>query len=340
MAQNTLEISVNGKWVAVPALHIDGKAVVVTGKFVKIAAVHDESWLESELETPRSCIDGLRARESGGLKADIFTFAQRLPATNPRYPYPVEWDSIAAIRLTTFEDWWRNLPQETRKNARRAARRGVVVKIQKFHDALIKDIVALNNDSPMRQNVAFAHYGKTFDEVKRDYSSFSDRSHFICAYLDEELIGLIKLVNCGRIAAIMQLLTKSSQYEKRPANALIAKAVEHCVQTQMSYLTYCNYSYGNKRQSSLSEFKSRNGFQEILVPRFYIPLTIRGKIGMKLKLHRDLLALLPESAIRWGLSFRAGLYKLRRVVRRCSSMPERPSSNRQMERSNPPAGSN
>ncbi len=340
MARNSLEISMNGKWVTVPALDIGDKPVVVTGRWIKVAAVHDEAWLESELEDPVSYIDGLKPRKLHRAMADIFTFAQKLPETRPRYSYYTEWDSVAAIRLTSFTDWWEHLPQETRKNARRAARQGVVVRIQRLDDVLIGGIVELNNDSQVRQNQPFFHYGKTFDEVRKDYSSFGERSDFICAYLGTELIGVIKIVYCGKIAAIMQLLTKRSQDATRPANALMAKAVERSEQRGMSYVTYCNYSYGNKRKSSLSEFKHRNGFEEIFVPRFYVPLTVKGKICLRLKLHRDFLGILPENVIRWGISARAKWYGMKRAVRRCSSMLERPSSNRQMGRSNPPAGSN
>ena len=74
-------------------------------------------------------------------------------------------------------------------------------------------------------------------------------------------------------------------YDKRPANALIAKAVELCEQQGMSYLMYCNYVY-NDPESSLTEFKRRNGFEQALVPRYYVPLTLKGKIALRLGLHR------------------------------------------------------
>jgi len=255
MAITNLEISMRGRWVRVPALDIGGKSIVVTGSLMKLAVIHDEEWLESELDDPEWCVRELKTCQANGLKADIFTFAQKLPATRPKYPYAMEWDSVAAIRLTSFTDWWeKRLPQETRKNARRAAKRGVVVRIQILDDAMIKGIVALNNDSPIRQGVAFSHYGKTPDEVRKDYSSFSDRSDLICAYLGDELIGLMKVVYSGETAAILYLLTKSSHYDKRPANALIARAVERCDQRGISYVTYGKYRYGNKGQSSLLEF--------------------------------------------------------------------------------------
>jgi len=321
MEVNDLEISVAGNWIRVPALDIDGKAVVVTGRWIKMAAIHDDEWLESELEDPEGCISKLKEGESHGVRADIFTFAQKLPATSPKYPYPLEWDNVAAIRLPSFKDWWENrLPQETRKNVRRSTRRGVVVRIEQLDDALIKGIVEINNDSVIRDNRRFWHYGKNYDEVKKDYLSFIDRSEFICAYLGDELIGLMKMVYGGGVAAIMQLLSKTAHYDKRPSNVLIAKAVERCEQKGLSYLTYGKYIYGNKAKSSLTEFKKRNGFEEILVPRFYVPLTIKGEMCMMLKLHRGVTRILPESVVRLGVNVRAKWYKLNLSARRCSSM--------------------
>ena len=74
----------------------------------------------------------------------------------------------------------------------------------------------------------FLHYGKNFDQVKRDEASYADRSEFICAYLGDEMVGVMKVVYRGDVASILKFLPKASHQDKRPANALIAKAVEVC----------------------------------------------------------------------------------------------------------------
>jgi hypothetical protein len=205
---------------------------------------------------------------------------------------------------------------------------------------LVQAIVGVNNDSSVRQDLPFAHYGKTFEEVKRDQQPFLGRSVFICAYVENELIGFLKLVICDGVATILTLLPKASQRDRRPANALIAKAVEVCDQHGISYLVYGLLNYGNKSDSSLRDFKIRNGFIEILVPRFYVPLTMWGFICIKVGLHRGLVGLLPLSCIKLALRFRAKCYDVARQVSRCSSMLEQPNCDRHMECSNPPAGSN
>ena len=57
---------------------------------------------------------------------------------------------------------------------------------------------------------------------------FQGSCDFICAYFGEEMIGFLHLVYRESIAAILNLTVKPSQLDKRPANALVAKAVEIC----------------------------------------------------------------------------------------------------------------
>jgi hypothetical protein len=308
MANDSIEISLKGKWIRVPALNVNGKSIIVTGRWIKVAAIHDEQWLESEVEDPEVCVKKLKQQESPRLQADIFTFAQKLPATLPKYKYRMEWDSVAAVRLTSFKEWWEKLPQETRKNVRRSQKRGVVVAIKEFGDEVIRGLMELNNDSPLRQGKPNTHYGKTFDQVKKDYSSFLDRSDLIGAYFGDELVGLLKIVYRGEVASILQCLPKASHLDKRPANALIAKAVELCEAKGASYLTYGMFNYGNKRDSPLREFKIRNGFEEVLLPRFYVPITSWGKLCLKAKLHHGLLEILPQSVITFGVNVRTRWY--------------------------------
>ena len=338
---DSIEISVRGEWVWVPALDVGGKTIFVRGRWIKIAAVHDEEWLETELANAEECVQRLKRQDSSGLRADIFTFAQKLPATQPRYNYHMDWESLAVARATTFKDWWEKLPQETRKNVRRSQKRGVVVSVREFSDDMVREIVDLNNDSPMRQGRPNNHYGKSFEQVRKDYSSFLDRSDLIGAYVGEELIGLVKLVYRGQIASVLHCLPHPTHSDKRPANALIAKTMELCEEKGISHLTYGLFHYGNKQDNPLLEFKIRNGFQEMLAPRYYVPLTAWGSFCISSKLHQGLIGIVPPRIIRLGIDARAKWYDFlsRRRMSRCSSIAERSNCDRQTECSNPPAGS-
>ncbi len=334
-----IDVRIKGKWVSVPTIEVDGNILTARGKWLKIAQVRGEEMMESELEDPEIYLAALKSDTDQILKADIFSFTQKLPATLPKYRYPMEWESVAAIRLVSFQQWWEGLPQETRKNVRRSRKRGVAITVKEFNEDLVEGIRAVNDDSPMRQGMKNAYYALTPEETRNRYGEFTGRCDFICAYSGEEMIGFLHLVYRRDVAAILNLTTKPSHYDKRPANALVAKAVEICEVRNISHISYGLYNYGNKRHSPLREFKIRNGFKEIRMPRYFVPLTPWGSLCMKAKLHKGLIGILPHSVIAAGVGARSLWYDLKNFIRRCSSMPERPNCDRQMERSNPPAGS-
>lgn len=316
MAHRTVDISIHGTWHTVPAMEFESEVIAITGTWLKMAVIHDDEYLEREFQNPERCVKQLKQRRSEGLRADIFTFTQRSPEAAARFSYPVEWESLAIVRTTSFKTWWENLPQEGRKNVRRAEKRGVIVTVKQLDQDLVHDIRDLNNDSPVRQGRAFVHYGKTLEQVEKDQAAFGGRSDYVCAYLGTELIGFLKIVYRGDIASLVQILPKASHHDKRPANALLAKAVELCEAKRMSYLTYGLFNYGNRGDSSLRQFKIRNGFEELRIPRFYVPLTAWGKLCTTLKLYRGLIGILPERVTRVGVTARAKWYELLYFVRK------------------------
>jgi hypothetical protein len=297
---------VKGRWIGVPAMDVNGTKLVAGGKWLKKAFVRSEDMMETELGDPGLYIEKLRGEAKEVLKADIFTFTQKLPATSPKYAYPREWESVAAIRLSSFTAWWQGLPQETRKNVRRSQKRGVVITIKsELDDELVQGIREVNDATPMRQGARNGYYGKSAEETRRLYGEFLGRCDFICAYSDDRLIGFLHLVYRREVAAILNLTTKPSQFDKRPANALVAKAVELCESKGISHISYGLYNYGNKRGDPLRTFKIRNGFEEILVPRYFIPLNAWGKLCITCKLHRGLIGILPNSLIQIALRVRS-----------------------------------
>jgi hypothetical protein len=306
MRFETIQVSVRGKQVAVPAVRIRDCHLIVTGKWVKLARAHDEEWMETSAATdPAQCIMELRA---GGLKADIFTFTEQLPHTQPRFAYPWEWDNIASAPTTNFAKWWEDLPQESRKNVRRSEKRGVTVTTVPFSDELVRGIKGIYDETPVRQGARFWHYQKPFETVKQENGTYLQQSSFLGAFYQGELIGFMKMVFVGPAARMMQIYCKSSHQDKRPANALIAKAVEVCASRGVSSLIYGKYIYGNKRNSPLAEFKRRNGFAEIRLPKYYVPLTLKGKIVVHCKLYRGVSGLLPEGCIDFLLRLRSRFY--------------------------------
>lgn len=286
-----------------PAIAVEEAVVVVLGRFLKIATVRDEAFASYPvLADPDRIIDEIRQKRLG---AHLFTFSQRLPDVTPRYGYPLEWDNVAAVRTDDFERWWSGLPQETRKNVRRAEKRGVLVKTVDFDDALVEGVTAIYNETPVRQGKPFPHYGKTHDTVRSELGTFPDRSTFLGAYKGDELVGFMKIIRLGGTWSMLHILGKNAHIDARPVNALIAESVALCGRSGVSHLIYGSYEYGRKADSSLTEFKRRNGFEKILVPRYYVPLTLGGRLILKLGLHRGLIGLLPPALISAALRARA-----------------------------------
>lgn len=306
MLSATAQLSSKGKSTSVPALSIRGRTVICRGTWLKTAQVFDEVWLDGQvIDNPPAFIEELK---DSGFGADLFTFSQALPETSPNYAYDPEWDNIAVARTSNFEAWWESLPQESRKNTRKAQKRGITVQPVEFNDELVRGIKAIYDEAPYRQGRRFWHYGKGLDAVKAENSSYLERSQFIGAYLNGDLIGFIKLVYTGDAARIMQILSMNRHYSLHPANALLTAAVECCAKRPVSYLIYGQYVYGNKQSSSVTEFKRRNGFEQVMLPRYTVPLSLRGTLAVNLGLHRPFAERLPESTLNFLLDTRAKVY--------------------------------
>ena len=298
-----VEIRVKGRSILVPSAEIDGRTVVASGKWLKIAAVRDEELIEGD--TLHDSLGFVERLKKAGLEADIFTFSERFPQTGAQSPFYHEWDSFAVIPISTYEQWWEHrAAKDVRTAVKKSGRLGVVVREVDLDDKFLEGVVKIYNECKYRQGKPFWHYGKDFDTVKRITSTYPDRSAFIAAYLEDELIGFIKMVRVGNTFATLHVISMKKYSNKKPTNALLAKAVEICAARGSSHLIYGNYIYKDPA-SSLTEFKRRNGFEGALVPRYYVPLTLKGHAALRMKLHRGLSGALPLSVWRAASKLRA-----------------------------------
>jgi hypothetical protein len=273
-------------------MQIDGKEVKLRGRFIRIAGVAEGYEYVDEPEWFLA-----RLRESG-VRADLFTFTQRLSATSPRFAYPMESENVAALAVSTFDHWYtKQIGNKTRNLIRKAEKSGVSVREVPFDDSLIAGISALNNETPVRQNRPFLHYGDHPDTVRRTNGSFLDRSVFMGAFFHGNLIGYVKLTSDENQeqAGLMQIMSMIRHRDKAPTNALVAHAVRSCAERGIRYLWYARFAYRNKKPDSLADFKRHNGFQRAEVPRYYVPLTRAGGIALRLGLHHGLSHRLPET---------------------------------------------
>jgi hypothetical protein len=295
MNTNASENGDEGQITKLASAQIKDRMLIVAGRWIKIATVKDEELIEGTVvKEPESFVRELRQSR---LKADIFNFPHKHSDGPRTYAGYFEEDNLAAIPLTSFDAWWNGLSQDTRRNVRKAGKQGVAVKVVKFDDEFARGIKAIYDETPIRQGRRFWHYQKDLETIQRETSTYIERSEFIGAYHQSELIGFIKMVYTDRNAHIIHFLSKNASYELRPANALVSKAVEICTQRNLAHLVYRKYVYGNSGESSLTEFKRRNGFEEIRYPRYFIGLTAKGRLAVSLGMHHGVKGMLPQKLV-------------------------------------------
>jgi len=276
-------------------ISVGGNNIRIEGRLVKIACLDGDKYTfpddpEAMLKSLREC----------GERVDLFTFMQRLPETTPKYSYQTKWDNLAVLPVSTFDHWWtQQIRSQPRNRARQAEKKGVTFREVPFGDDLLRGICEIYNECPVRMGKPFPHYGMNLEQAHEYAGTFLNRSTYIGAFLDDRMIGFIKLVadESRTQACMVHILAMVQHRDKAVTNALIAQAVRFCAEQGIPYLVYENFSYGKKEKDSLSNFKEVNGFRRVDLPRYYIPLTSMGKAALRLGLHRRLVDRFPERMV-------------------------------------------
>jgi hypothetical protein len=296
-AKDTL---VKGQPARIDCLDIDGQTFSISRGPANVVSLEDE-WYE-DVRDPQAVITSLR--EQRAVSADIFTFWQRLPDIEPRYAFQREWEAIAVLEAN-YDRWFNQvIKSRVRNQIRKAEKEGIVVRETAYDDDFVRGMTAIFNEAPVRQGRRFWHYGKDFDTVKRQFSRYIHREHMLGAYFNGEMIGFIMLGNAGSFGITGQIISSVKHRDKGTNNALIAKAVEVCEQAGLQHLVYLFWS-----EDSLSEFKRRCGFERTLVPRYYVPLTLRGEMALKAGAHKGWKAMVPAGLKSSLKRFRASWYE-------------------------------
>src|SRR5947209_4444097 len=110
----TKEALHEGKPVAVRCLAVDGKTYAIRSGPVTVLALEYE-WYD-DVADPRPVI---RLGERGAPPADLFTFSQRVPDVEPRFPFHLEWEDLGVLPITSYDDWWKcKIKSRTRNHIR------------------------------------------------------------------------------------------------------------------------------------------------------------------------------------------------------------------------------
>lgn len=252
--------------------------------FVRIS--HDNQ--EYEKNTPPNDEFVQKLREMG---IDIYTFLERTwcCSLNPLNSWTKTDDNVAMLKITNLNAWFMEVGKKTRNMVRRAEKSGVKVCVVELSPNLSEGIWKIYNETPIRQGRAFSHYGESLESVA-DNMALAKKTTFIGAYLDDELVGFIQIIYGDSIAIISQILSMQRHWDKALNNALIAKAVEVCAENGNHWLMYGRI--GN--HPSLDKFKESNGFKKYPIARYYVPITWKGKLAIRLGFHRELKDALPN----------------------------------------------
>jgi hypothetical protein len=277
---------------------VDNKDVLVNGRVVRTARLQSEYYVP--IGEPLAFIDKMR---NAGIRADLFTFVQEIHEQSPKYDFCRVFDQLAVLPITTYDHWFnKQLYFKPRNKLRKAQKSGIQVRVVEFTDELARQIKAVHDETPLRQDKLNWHYGKDLETVKREHSTFLDRSEFIGAFFNEELIGFAKLTYTEKSAILMNIVSMNCHRNRAPTNALLAKAVELCARRNASYLVW-----GSWRGRGLQDFKVANGFGRCDIPRYFVPFTFTGRVALRLGFHLKLVDYLPRWCIHWAARVRSRL---------------------------------
>ena len=120
-------------------MEVCGKELRIDGRLIRIGFIDGEGY--QFLKDPESALRSLR---SSGARIDLFTFIPRLSETPTKLNYPMELDNIAALRVSTFDDWMtKQIDFKVRNKVRKATKNGVVVQEVPYDDAYVRGIAVL-----------------------------------------------------------------------------------------------------------------------------------------------------------------------------------------------------
>ena len=297
-------IHIKGAFVSFDAVRTKDQAFIISGKLITTAHLTEkDEWL-TDVQDPDEVI---RALKTAPIRIDLLRFWQRIPDNDARFSYYKEYRQIAAIPIKDYNHWLtKQISPSARNKVRKTEKCGVTIQETKLSDELVRGIMGIFNQSPVRRGKRFWHYGKDFETVKKEMSLDLQHSIFITAYYESELIGFIKLYIADRYAMITLILDNTSHRSKAPMNGMIAKAVEVCAQRKIPYIVYTVWRRGEHGQ-----FQESNGFKKTPVPEYFVPLSLKGQLALRLGLHRGIRGLIPERMMIWLLASRARWYSLR-----------------------------
>jgi hypothetical protein len=214
---------------------------------------------------------------------DLFTFAQRsFLNSGPQHAFPKENEVIALLEINTFDDWWRfQIGKKVRQRILGAQRKGIAVKLVEANEDFFKGARSVYNETPMRQGLRYEGYGLSLSDVRKKFGNL-ERSDILGAYLEGKLVGFIWIVYGDRVASIESYVSLIKYRSKAPNNVLMAEAVKRCSERGFHFLWYARFGY----LQGLDMFRKHHGFAASPNVRYFVPLSTKGVLAIRLGIHK------------------------------------------------------
>jgi hypothetical protein len=202
----------------------------------------------------------------------------------------MEDEIIGLLQISSFDNWWKlQIRKKERNMVRRAEKKGVIVRPVRIDEDFIRGAHEIYNETPIRQGRRYIGYGISLADVRRKFSNLR-RSEVLGAYGDKNrLMGLLWIIYGDRAARIGSFVSVTSQRDVSPNNALMAELARRCCEKGFHFIIYERMGY----LPSLDSFKRHNGFKGYAIPRYYVPLSKKGALALKLGVHKGIEHALP-----------------------------------------------
>ena len=266
---------------------IEGKKISVSGKVFRSGRLRHE-WCDFLEDGPAA----IRTMQQGRSSCDLFTFVYELSDSDRECPYHKETASAAVLSIKSYDDWWDGIGFKARNKIKKGLKSGVTLRPAELDETFARGVQAIYDETPVRQGRKFYHYGKSAAEIKMELQSFHDRCILIGAYYQDELVGFMKLFKGKNVLRTVHIIAKISHRDKVIMDTLIAQAVKLCDENKAEHLHYGSWTDGG-----IGTFREKHGFRQVDHPRYYVPLSARGRMMLGLKLHQPLKSRLPTSWI-------------------------------------------
>ena len=260
--------------------------------FIKIGKYSEQFEYIKNVNLAENFFVKLKTRE-----VDVFTFVERNWCNSLVDISSDRWikteDNIALLKIDTFDEWWERIGKKTRNMVRKAEKSGVKIELSEPSYKLAEGVWHIYNETPVRQGRAFPHYGESLESVRNMIFSTTN-CVFVGAYVEDTLVGFIQLVYGDNLVIITQILSLQKHWDKAINNIMLAKVVELCADDNHKWLMYGRMGKGSNHPS-LDKFKENNGFVRHPLNRYYVVLSKKGEVAVKLGFHRQLKDKVPES---------------------------------------------